>query len=175
MANFNHVFDKLMKHEGGFVNDPTDKGGATNWGVTLAVWKSKGYDKDGDGDIDADDVKLLTKDDARAIAKPEYWDKLRADDIKNQSVAEFLHDWAYNSGVSTAAKKIQRIVGVKDDGAIGSITIAAINKANQQWLFESLVASRKAFVEAIVKNNPSQKKFYNGWMNRINSFRFSNK
>jgi len=63
MANVYKLAPWILKWEGGFVNDPDDLGGATNMGVTIGTWKSCGYDKDGDGDIDVDDLRLLTRED----------------------------------------------------------------------------------------------------------------
>ena len=83
MANVNQLAPFILKWEGGFVNDPADLGGATNMGVTIGTWKSCGYDKDGDGDIDVDDLHLLTREDVvKRVLKPHYWDRWKADDIK---------------------------------------------------------------------------------------------
>ena len=65
MADVNKLLPFILKWEGGFVNDPADAGGATNKGVTIATWRNVGYDKDGDGDIDVKDLKLLSVDDVR--------------------------------------------------------------------------------------------------------------
>lgn len=170
MADFKKYFPKLLQFEGGLSNDKADKGGLTKYGVILAEWINKGWDKDGDKDVDAQDLKLITVDDAARIAKPYYWDKVGGDDLRNQCVAELLADFAYNSGVGTASKKIQKLVGAVEDGNIGPKTIALINGKDQKDLFEKLKQIRKNFYIAIIANNPSQKVFEKGWMNRINAF-----
>lgn len=172
MAEFEKLAGKLLKLEGGFVNHPKDRGGATKYGVILNTWKEYGYDKDQDGDIDLDDLKAITHEDAKMIAKKIFWDYFKADQIRNQSIAELMVDWGYNSGRVTVARRIQRILNVPLDGVIGKITIAAINKANQAKLFHAIKQDRKEFIEHLVRMNPSQEVFYKGWMNRINSFFF---
>ena len=69
MAKIELLVPKILKWEGGYVNDPLDKGGATNMGVTLETWRNVGHDKDGDGDIDAEDIKLLNVEDATMVMK----------------------------------------------------------------------------------------------------------
>lgn len=172
MADFNKVFDHLLQLEGGYVDDPLDKGQATRWGVTLNTWINNGYDKNGDNKIDKEDVKLITKEDAYKIAKKLYWDAVKGDKINNQSIAEFIFDWGYNSGTKTAIKKVQQALNISVDGVIGIKTLAVINQANQEVLFNKLVESRHQFIQNIIKNNPSQAKFRRGWENRINSFKF---
>jgi lysozyme family protein len=155
------------------VNDPDDSGGATNMGVTLATWRAVGYDKDGDGDIDVDDLKLITADDAvNRVMKPHFWDKWQGDNIKNQSIANICVDWAWGSGTRTSIKAVQRILGVTADGICGQKTLSALNSANQRLLFYRIKASRIAFFDDIVRRKPSQKKFIKGWKNRVNSITF---
>lgn len=172
MADFSKYFKTLMNHEGGFVDDPHDHGGATKYGITLGTWLSKGYDKNKDGKVNVEDLKLISVDDAEKIAKKDYWDTVKGDDINSQSIAEFVFDWGYNSGPRTAIKKLQQVLGVEEDGTIGNRTISALNSSVQRETFDKLVSSRLAFVENIVKNDSSQAKFLKGWKNRINSFKF---
>jgi len=175
MASFEKFADRLLiGFEGGskFVNNPNDKGGATKYGVILSTWKEYGYDKNHDGNIDVGDLKLITLDDAKKIAKKVFWDFFKADEIKNQSVAELMADWGFNSGRSLVSRRIQRILKLPVDGVIGDLSLKAINKANQEKLFNAIKADRKSFIEFLVKSDPSQQVFYKGWMNRINQFFF---
>lgn len=173
MAKFELFADKLISLEGGYVNNPKDKGGPTKYGVILSTWRQYGHDKDGDGDIDADDIKRLEKSDAYFIAKTVFWDYFKADYIINQTVADFIVDWGYNSGTRTAAKQVQRRLGVVVDGAFGPKTIEVINSAPSKHLLDELKEARRQFIEDIVARNPTQKEFYKGWMNRINSFKIT--
>jgi len=172
MAKFENFVDKLLVLEGGYANVKDDKGGATKYGVTLQTWKENGYDKNGDGKIDANDIKLLSLSDAKMIAKKIFWDYFKADQIKNQSIAEFICDWGYNSGRTSIAKKVQTLLGLNADGIFGSQTISRINSLNQEQLFNMLKTARLEFIRMIVARDPSQLKFYQGWVSRIQKFFF---
>lgn len=173
MANVNDLAPFILKWEGGFVNDPIDRGGATNMGVTLNTWKSVGYDKNGDKKIDVKDLKLLSKEDVvKKVLKPYYWDKWRADEINNQSIANILVDWVYTSG-KYGITKVQAMLNLKPDGVVGNKTLSAINDyPNQRQLFQRIKNERLAFIDRIVKNNPSQRRFLKGWKNRVNAFKY---
>ncbi len=170
MADVKKLAPIISKWEGGFVNDSTDRGGATNMGITLETWKSVGYDKDGDGDIDAKDVRLLTATDFHPVLK-RYWNRWQATNIVNQSVANILVDWVWGSG-KWGIIIPQRLMGLTADGIVGTKTLNRVNNSDQKELFEKIFAARKKFLQNIVKNDPSQKKFIKGWINRLNDFSF---
>lgn len=161
----------VAKWEGGYVNDPTDKGGPTNMGITLTTWKHIGYDKNNDALINVADIKLLSKADFKIVLR-KYWDKWQADAIKNQSVANILVDWYWGSG-KWGIVLPQRILGLVEDGIAGPKTVAAVNAQNPKVFHAKVFEARVAFLNNIVKNNPSQKKFIKGWLNRLNDFKFT--
>ena len=172
MANVYKLAPWILKWEGGFVNDPADLGGATNMGVTIGAWKSCGYDKDGDGDIDVDDLRLLTREDVvNRVLKPHYWDRWKADLITIQSVANILVDWVWASGAH-GIKIPQRLLGVTVDGIVGPKTLAAVNARNPRELFDMIKIARFDFIEDICRKRPANNKFKRGWMNRINDIAY---
>lgn len=169
MANIDKLAPFILRWEGGFVNDPVDKGGATNMGVTIGTWRSVGYDKDGDGDIDVDDLHLLDKEDViERVLRPHYWNRWRADEILNQSVANILVDWVWASGTH-GIKRPQRILGVTPDGIVGPKTLAAVNSMDPMELHFRIKNDRIRFIDEICRRDPSQERFRKGWMNRINA------
>lgn len=93
----------------------------------------------------------MTDNEWRHIFKSLYWNKCKADDIADQSIANLLVDWAYNSGPSLAIRHIQRIVGVNADGIMGNITLSAINKRSPLPLFGALKQDRIAFLNTTAK------------------------
>ena len=172
MANVDKLLPFILGWEGGFVNDPADAGGATNKGVTIATWRSVGYDKDGDGDIDVADLKLITNQDVRdKVFKPHYWDRWKADQINNQSVANILVDWVWASG-AYGIKIPQRVLGVKVDGIVGPKTIAAVNAMNPRELFKLILKERVDYIERICVTRPLNRKFRKGWLNRLYDIKY---
>jgi lysozyme family protein len=171
MANVKKLLPYILSWEGGFVNDPHDKGGATNKGVTIATWRKVGYDKDGDEDIDVDDLRLLTDNDVCRVLLDHYWNRWQADKIKSQSVAEILVDWVWGSG-SCGIKLPQELLGVTIDGIVGPKTLAAVNARDPSELFDAIKAEREAYLHRIVERDPTQEKYLRGWLNRLNDLRF---
>lgn len=166
MADKKKLIPKIKRWEGGYSEHPNDNGGATNSGVTLATFQSV-YGKS----KTKEDLKKMTESQWEGIFTKLYWDKWKADSIKNQSIADILVDWVWMSGLSTI-KKVQELIGTTADGIVGNKTISIINSANQEELFKKIWNRRKVFYDSLVSKNPSQKVFMKGWMNRLNSYTF---
>ena len=170
MADIKNVIPLIQKWEGKFSNDPNDSGGATMMGITMRTFisyrKKKALPLPTIGDL-----KDISPDEWEAILKLFFWDKWQADQINNQSIANILVDWLWNSG-SWGIKIPQRILGLVEDGIVGYNTLYAINTANQKGLFQDIKKAREQFFWDIVKNNPMQQKFIKGWLNRLADFSF---
>lgn len=155
----------ILSWEGGYVNDPHDRGGATNRGVTIGTFRQVfGQQKT------VADLKAMTDEQWMFIFRKYYWDKWKADTINSQSIANLLVDWVWASG-SYGIKLPQKILGVSIDGIVGPKTIAAINNyPNEKELFFKLWKEREAFFQRIAVG--SQKKFLRGWLNRLNGIKY---
>lgn len=168
MADIKILAPFILAWEGGYVESPTENGGAAKHGVSLSLWKAHGYDKNGDGKIDKHDLKLIDeRDTINRILKPLFWDKCKADMIVDQSVANIIVDWVYNSGFS-AIKKVQTLIGVASDGVVGQKTIDAINSKDPKKLFEDIWNLR----EKHYKSLSNFSKYGKGWMNRLNGIKY---
>ena len=172
MASVDKLVPHILKWEGGYVNDPDDLGGATNKGVCFKTYKLYRQRK-GLPMPTIEDLKALTDKEFASILKSMYWDACKADCIESQSVANAIVDWAWHSGTSTAVKEVQRVLGVKDDGIIGNITLSAINSHSPLPLFGKIKQARIAYIERICNARPANNKFKKGWYNRIDDLYFN--
>jgi len=126
--NYETCIALVLKHEGGYVNNPKDPGGATNLGVTKKVWE-EWVGKP----VSLDEMKALTVKDVTPLYKAQYWDRVRGDDLP-AGVDYAVMDVAVNSGVVRAAKFLQAALGLTADGIIGPATLAAAEAANPRQL-----------------------------------------
>lgn len=160
-SNWDICFDMVIVHEGGYVDHPSDPGGATNLGCTKAVWeKFVGHE------VTKDDIKALTKEDVKPLYKRNYWDAIYGDALPS-GLDYSIFDCAINSGVGRASKIIQSIVGVSVDGAIGNNTISAITQINPVTLINEFSDKRQSFLESL-KIFPT---FGKGWTKRVQEVR----
>lgn len=176
MASFEkHLADDLAylkKWEGGFSNHHLDKGGATNMGVTLATWND--FAAKNGWQTGLAGLLNMTETQYRKIIYG-FWLWARADKIDNQVIAEKVFEMTWGSGAGNAGVILQKALrrigfNVKIDGDIGPKTLDATNSADASALFEALHAEHKKFLIGITQNDPSQKVFLQGWLNRINDF-----
>lgn len=146
---FDEVFDRLLGHEGGYVNDPDDPGGETNWGISKRSYP----------DVN---IKELTRDGAKTIYRRDFWDALGADRFPD-GVSFQLFDFAVNSGIGTAIRHLQRAIGVADDGYWGPVSQAKIEAMGESDIIMRLNAERLDFMTRL-KNWPAHGR---GWTRRI--------
>lgn len=171
MANVLKLIPHILKWEGGWSNDPADKGGPTMKGVTLAVYSAYRAKK-GKKVPTQRDLKNITQEEWNDILKAMYWDRWKADQIKSQSIANLLVDWVWTSGIY-GIKFPQRLLNLKDDGIVGPKTLDSINNyPNQKELFQRLWKRREQHFRSIAAATPSNKKFLKGWLNRLNDLKW---
>lgn len=147
--SFDRAVELILSHEGGYVNDPKDPGGETNFGISKRAYPEL-------------NIKELTRDDARAIYRRDYWDAVRADEMPS-AVAVAVFDMAVNAGVRTAIRLLQRVVRVTDDGIIGPVTLAAVNSAEPNEIAIRYAAERLMHYAAI----PGWQRYGRGWSRRV--------
>ena len=151
--NFDQAFERLIGHEGGYSNHPSDPGGETMYGVTARVARKFGY---------SGEMRDLPLSLAKQIAKVEYWDAVRCDELPE--VVRFdVFDTSYNSGRERARKLLQRALGVTVDGDIGPATMAAAARIEPWRLLARFNGWRLDFINDL----PTWPSFGRGWTQRI--------
>jgi hypothetical protein len=161
--NFETAVQKVLLAEGGYVDHPADKGGATNMGITigtLSSWRGRPATKT--------DVRNLTVGEAKAIYKARYWDKVRASELP-AALAYMTFDTAVLSGPGRAARTLQRAVGAKVDGAIGPDTVDAAQRVDVQRAVHNFYGTRMSFLQAL----DNWGVFGRGWSARMDRLRAS--
>jgi len=152
--NYPQALRQVLKYEGGYVDHPKDPGGPTNKGVTQAVydaWQKK-------NGLPTQSVRNISDAAVAAIYKQQYWDAISGDDLPS-GVDFAVFDYAVNSGVSRAAKTLQGIVGVTQDGQIGPATI----QATKTYIAMTVTNKRLAFMQSL----SIWSTFGRGWSARI--------
>lgn len=185
MASFETAIPVILIHEGGFVNHPSDPGGATNFGISLRFLADHPGvgDFDGDGDVDVEDIANMTQEQACEIYRQFWWDKYRYDLINDQTIATKIFDMAVNMGAGRAHRIVQaslnKAFGLKlsVDGIIGNTTRGVLNACtddDEQLLLSTICDEQFAFYQRLVASRPHLSVFINGWKNRAYSVHIAN-
>jgi lysozyme family protein len=146
---FDAFIDRVLSHEGGYVNDPRDPGGETKFGIAKRSYP-------------AVDIRNLTRADAIAIYERDFWRRVQGDKLPRAFAFQAL-DAAVNHGIGNAVRWMQRAAGAADDGVIGPLTLAAVNRANPADLVLRFNAERLRFYAKLSTFDA----FGRGWVNRV--------
>lgn len=156
MAQYTNLFDKafdvVIGHEGGYVNDPNDRGGETKYGISKRAYPEL-------------NIKDLTLEQAQSIYRNDYWVKGKTELLPRELQIPYF-DSCVNFGISGAIKLLQRAAGVKDDGKIGNKTLEAAARLS---LDRFLLYRMERYMRIIAARN-SNAKYANGWASRTLSF-----
>ncbi len=152
--NYPQALKQVLKYEGGYVDHPKDPGGPTNKGVTQAVYDNWRKSQN----LSIQSVRAIADSEVAAIYKNLYWDRISGD-LLPSGVDFAVFDFAVNSGVSRAAKTLQGVVGVTQDGVIGPATI----QATKTYIAMSITNRRLAFMQSL----SIWSTFGKGWSARI--------
>lgn len=154
--NFSRSLDAVFEYEGGYSNNPKDKGGPTNMGVTLRTFRA--FIKP-NGTIA--DLKALTRDQAAIVYRRQYWDKVLGAELPD-GVDHCVMDFAVNSGDDRAERMAQTIAGATVDGQIGPKTLDAIRAMDPDTFIDRYCDKRLEFLHAIPGDT-----FDGGWEKRV--------
>lgn len=170
---FERALAFCLRWEGGYVDDPSDPGGATNYGISLRYLKGLPLslaDIDGDGDVDKYDIRAMTPEKAAELYKRDFWDGLNLDRMCQEDKPLFsiaLFDTAVNMGCGRARILAQQAAGTHPDGIWGPKTRAAFATRSDTVLAELLCFYRRKHYAHIVDVRPSSEKFLKGWLRRV--------
>lgn len=155
--DFDVAFDRLLGYEGKYTNNPKDPGGETNWGIT---WPILHQAIAGRLVPDTTTIRGLTRDQAKVIYRAFFWDVLRT---AHPAVRFQAFDFAVNSGIPTAIRKLQAALGVADDGNWGPVSAAALSAKDLNDVLMAYLAQRLLFMTSL----SGWDTFGRGWARRI--------
>lgn len=172
MADFKKAYEMLIENEGGYANNPNDKGGETYKGIARKYWP------DWSGWITVDEYKskqnfpisLEVNAELQKMVenfyKENFWDKVYGDSILENEIAFSIFDFAVNAGISTSVKLMQKAIGTADDGIIGKQTLSLINSVDKELFNAKFAIEKIKKYVRIVENDKSQGVFLLGWVKR---------
>ena len=169
--NFEYALTQTHRVEGGYSNDPDDRGGPTNFGITHFD-VDKAYKE---GIIAHNNVAALTIGESKRIYKSFYWDAAKLDEVQNKYIAAEMFDTCVNMGINQMGKIVQRALeylgeNLEVDGIVGPITRGLINKwcrYDPKSLYIIMNCEQYIVYKIIIEVRPSQAKFARGWLKRV--------
>ncbi len=168
--SFERALATVLLHEGGYVNDKLDCGGATNKGITQKVydaWRRSHV-------LSTRSVAEISNTEVAAIYLTQYWNPAWCEKLP-EALGIVHFDAAVNHGVRRAIKLLQLAVGASDDGVMGRETMKSLETAlamtDEDAIIKAYLDERSDFYDEIVERDPTQVKFIAGWKNRIRSLR----
>lgn len=183
MQTVRQIATDIVAREGGYVSDPDDPGGATNFGVTIHTMRRLGMDLDRDGDVDVRDVRALTREQAVQIFIRHYFEKPRID-LLPEPLQASVFDMYVNAG-SNAVKILQRLLTefrepVTVDGALGPVTASATGRAYEKaghYLVDAYGIARRNYYFGLADRRAASRKYARtraggkgGWIKRAEEF-----
>jgi lysozyme family protein len=171
MGNFNWALKKTLHHEGGFVDNPADPGGATYRGISLRFLRAEGEDIDGDGDVDLADIQALVDQPevVDGLYQQHFWKPNKLDQIPSELLTCKVFDMCVNMGSRQAWKLVQKASGrLVADGIVGPNTVAyMVQSSDSDYVFiERIRSEQAAFYKRLVKAKPHLGVFLKGWLRR---------
>jgi lysozyme family protein len=178
MSEFESCVEYVLEHEGGFGEEDSDPGGATNFGISLRFLREVNVDtlkRVGIfGEVTRQTIVELTLAQAKSLYFSEFWNAGPFDRIMNGILAKYIFDMSVHHGLAQAVRITQRACCaaqkqkdyVKDDAIFGKKTLQAINQASFM-LVPALIAAREGFMRQLVAVNPKLDVFLDGWLTRV--------
>ena len=159
-VNFLTALKFALQAEGGFVDNPSDPGGATNYGITQEVYDNFRTAQS----LPVQSVKNISMDEVDDIYAKNYWMAGNCDEMPlTLAVAHF--DACVNCGIPQAVKFIQQILGLTVDGEYGPMTASAVETSKN--LVDGILLARRGFYTALAQEKPSMQQFLKGWLKRV--------
>lgn len=164
MADFDKAVITVLKHEGGYVDNPNDPGGATRYGISQEMLTEEKIP------FKPEEITIPI---AKRLYKERYWDRMNLQDIESQELATILLDMGVLMGPYSVVKTLQGVLNVSQDGVIGPKTIEQSNRAMSssysRMLLTGLIKSLQIHFIRLVRDNPKLMEFLEGWIRRTHS------
>lgn len=155
---FEKAIGIILEHEGGYVNDPLDRGGETKFGICKRSYPNV-------------DVTNLTIEQAKSIYKRDFWDNKQYQNIESIAICNKIFDLSINMGDHQSTKLLQRALRaigtfIAEDGDFGKITLTSVNKSPEKELLAALRSEAAGYYRALVASDNTQLRFLQGWLAR---------